>query len=102
VAPSGQQSVAEIAAARQGGDLPGRRGRDRSMIDLTQREHDVLRLVVKGLSNKLIADELDIADHTAKFHVLNAIKKLRAGNRTRAAVIYDRMQRDSTSRTIEM
>jgi len=60
---------------------------------LTDREHDVMRLVVDGLSNKLLAVELGISDHTAKFHVLNAIKKLGASNRTEAAVIYDRRTR---------
>jgi len=49
-----------------------------------------MRLVIEGLSNKLIASELGIALRTATFHVANSIKKLGAPNRTGAAVIYDR------------
>lgn len=55
---------------------------------LTVREKQVLELVAEGLSNKLIADRLNISDWTAKFHVENVISKLGAGTRTKAAVMY--------------
>lgn len=54
---------------------------------LTPRELEVMTLAAEGLSNKHIATALGIADHTAKFHVSNAIVKLHARNRTHAAVL---------------
>lgn len=56
--------------------------------ELTQREHEVARLIVKGKSNKLIAGALAISEHTVKFHAGNFIAKMGAGNRIEAAVKY--------------
>lgn len=52
---------------------------------LTPREVDVAILIADGLSNKLIADKLNLSDHTVKFHVMNVCKKLRKLNRAGAA-----------------
>ena len=38
------------------------------LSDLTERERDVMRLVVEGLPNKLIADQLDISVRTVEVH----------------------------------
>ena len=54
--------------------------------NLTQREYEVLKLVVDGLSNSEIAQELTISEHTAKAHVCNIIQKLVVDDRTQAAV----------------
>ena len=43
---------------------------------LTKREKDVLRLIAKGHSNKLIARKLDITEGTVKVHVKNLLHKL--------------------------
>lgn len=54
--------------------------------NLTQREYEVLKLVVDGKSNFEIAQELTISEHTAKAHVCNIIQKLVVDDRTQAAV----------------
>ncbi len=54
--------------------------------NLTQREYEVLKLVVDGKSNNEIAQELTISEHTAKAHVCNIIQKLLVDDRTQAAV----------------
>ena len=54
--------------------------------NLTEREYEVLKLVVDGNSNAEIADELKISEHTAKAHVCNIIQKLVVDDRTQAAV----------------
>lgn len=54
--------------------------------NLTQREYEVLKLVVDGKSNNEIARELTISEHTAKAHVCNIIQKLVVDDRTQAAV----------------
>ena len=53
--------------------------------DLTTREIDVLRLVVKGKSNKEIASDLSIAEVTVKLHVGHILNKLSVNDRTQAA-----------------
>lgn len=57
-----------------------------SHSNLTQREYEVLKLVVDGLSNNDIAKTLCISEHTAKAHVCNIIQKLLVDDRTQAAV----------------
>ena len=47
---------------------------------LTPREREIVRLVVQGLLNKEIADQLDLALITVKVHRGRAIRKLGAGN----------------------
>jgi NarL family two-component system response regulator LiaR len=55
--------------------------------DLSERECEVLALVVDGLSNEEIADKLVISPFTVKNHVSACISKLGANNRTHAAKI---------------
>jgi DNA-binding NarL/FixJ family response regulator len=57
-----------------------------SHFNLTQREYEVLKLVVDGKSNNQIAKELCISEHTAKAHVCNIIQKLLVDDRTQVAV----------------
>jgi DNA-binding NarL/FixJ family response regulator len=51
---------------------------------LTAREREVLQLVSQGLSNKLIARELQVSEHTIKFHISSIFAKLGAASRTDA------------------
>jgi DNA-binding NarL/FixJ family response regulator len=55
-------------------------------VDLTDRELDVLALIVKGKSNKEIADQLSITVHTVKIHVGNIIQKMGVEDRTQVAI----------------
>ena len=54
--------------------------------DLTPREMDVLKRLAEGLSNRAIAQELNISEHTVKFHVTSIMGKLEAQSRTDAVV----------------
>jgi DNA-binding NarL/FixJ family response regulator len=51
---------------------------------LTAREREVLELLGRGLSNKMIGRELSISEHTVKFHVSSVYAKLGASSRTEA------------------
>lgn len=53
---------------------------------LTPRELEVLQLLADGLTNRAIAEALDISEHTVKFHVTSILSKLDAESRTAAAV----------------
>jgi DNA-binding NarL/FixJ family response regulator len=53
--------------------------------DLTSRELEVLRMVVKGFSNREIGVALGFSENTAKFHVKNILIKLQVSDRTEAA-----------------
>ncbi len=52
--------------------------------DLTAREHDVLALMVRGLSNPQIAETLIVSLSTVKFHVSSILSKLQAATRSEA------------------
>lgn len=53
---------------------------------LSSRERDVLNLLVKGLSNRKIADHLGLSIQTVKVHVRHILKKLQVEDRTQAVL----------------
>jgi ATP/maltotriose-dependent transcriptional regulator MalT len=72
-----QPELDRVASLRSGGRPPAG--------GLTGRELEVLRLVARGRSNRAIADELVISEHTVARHVQNIFAKLDVGSRTAAA-----------------
>ncbi|OYU42889.1 MAG: DNA-binding response regulator [Burkholderiales bacterium PBB4] len=59
---------------------------DAGLALLSAREREVLRLIARGDSNKLIARALDIAETTVKIHVQHILRKLQLSSRVQAAV----------------
>ena len=55
--------------------------------DLTEREVSVLKLVAKGLSNRQIAEKLNVSEATAKSDVASVLGKLGAQDRTHAVTM---------------
>ena len=55
--------------------------------DLTRRQKDVLTLIVAGLSNVEIAEQLVLSTSTVRHHVSEILSKLGAANRAEAAVL---------------
>ncbi len=57
---------------------------------LTNRERDVLRLVIDGLTNRAIAEQLSVSTETVKTHVHHIMQKMNAKDRTHVAVLATR------------
>ncbi len=57
-----------------------------SSLGLTERQQDVLKLILKGMPNKLICRQLALAEGTVKVHVSAVLRTLGAKNRTQAVV----------------
>lgn len=55
---------------------------------LTNRERHLLERLATGLSNKALAQELDVSINTIKFHLRNLYEKLSVGSRTQAIALY--------------
>lgn len=56
------------------------------MATLTEREQEVLTLVASGLSNKMVARDLNLHEKTIKHHMTRIFVKLNVKNRTEAAL----------------
>jgi NarL family two-component system response regulator LiaR len=56
-------------------------------LDLTERERDVLALMVEGLNNTQIAGRLTVSPSTIKSHVSNILSKLSVASRTEAVTL---------------
>ena len=59
---------------------------DAALESLSAREREILALIARGDSNKLIARELDIAETTVKVHVQHIFRKLNLTSRVQVAV----------------
>jgi NarL family two-component system response regulator LiaR len=76
LAPEAAKALADASTA------PGALG-----FDLTEREREVLALIVDGKSNAEISEVLSISLSTSRFHVSTILSKLRATNRAEAAAL---------------
>lgn len=79
-----QPGAAPVAAAAAAAEAPA--PTDAPPDSLSGREREILLLIARGHSNKLIARELDIAETTVKIHVQHILRKLHLTSRVQAAV----------------
>jgi len=70
---------------------PSTRSSDPRHLGLTDRQIDVLRLIMRGLPNKLICRHLALAEGTVKVHVSAVLRALGARNRTQAVIAASRI-----------
>jgi two-component system, NarL family, response regulator LiaR len=82
---AGQSPLSPAVAARLVDEL-AHGGHRTAPDELTPRELEVLRLIARGRSNKVIARELGMAEKTVKTHVSHLLAKLGLADRTQAAV----------------
>lgn len=87
---SGEELCAAVRAVAAGlvvGPRPLLGADDESQVvpgPLSEREIEVLGMVLRGLANKQVAAQLGISEHTVKFHVSSIYTKLNVSNRTEA------------------
>jgi DNA-binding NarL/FixJ family response regulator len=92
-------AVAGIVARRMRSNARGepRAPATAGLERLTSRERDVLGCLARGLSNRAIAQELGMAERTARTHVSNILAKLGLSSRTQAALFAVEHPPDATS-----
>jgi DNA-binding NarL/FixJ family response regulator len=78
-------------AAASTGPAAGARPASLRDLGLTDRQSDVLRLILRGLPNKLIGRQLQLAEGTVKVHVSAVLRALNARNRTQAVLAVNRL-----------
>jgi DNA-binding NarL/FixJ family response regulator len=71
---------------------------DKSPQGFTPRQLEVLQRLRQGMSNKVIAYELQMQESTVKVHVRQILRKLKATNRTQAAFLLSRRSQTQGSR----
>ena len=74
----------EHATAPQAAPTPSKAGA--ADLGLTERQMEVLALMMQGKSNKAISRVLDLAEPTVKIHVSAILKALKVANRTEAVI----------------
>jgi predicted ATPase/DNA-binding SARP family transcriptional activator/DNA-binding CsgD family transcriptional regulator len=71
--------------AKNAPSAPGQHSTHRKSSTLTRREREVASLVAQGLTNRQIASELVLSEHTVHHHVTNILKKLNLRSREQVA-----------------
>jgi NarL family two-component system response regulator LiaR len=84
LAYAGQPALAPEATAAL---ICGKTGPLKPGSNLSEREREVLALIVEGLSNEEIGERLTISPSTARHHVSACLQKLGAANRAQAAAL---------------
>ena len=81
------QAIQNVFSGRRylSADIAARLAERMDRSTLTQREIEVLQLIVKGKSNKEIAGILEVTEGTVKYHVNGILSKLGVTDRTQAA-----------------
>lgn len=83
--------AAEQPLRTRGDHDPALRSADPRRLGLTERQVDVLRLILRGLPNKLICRQLALAEGTVKVHVSAVLRALGVRNRTQAVIAASRI-----------
>lgn len=74
-----------------GGPAAGPAATELRQLGLTDRQTDVLKLIMRGLPNKLIGRQLQLAEGTVKVHVSAVLRALGVRNRTQAVLAANRL-----------
>jgi DNA-binding NarL/FixJ family response regulator len=89
---NGRSYVAPSLAARplEMGERPEAVASDKSGNGLTSREEEILSLVSRGMTNKEIANRLEVTERTVKHHMTSIMRKSKVRNRVEAMLMFRR------------
>jgi DNA-binding NarL/FixJ family response regulator len=96
---SGGGNLLSPRAIRATLEDPGASSDESTGYDLTPREHDILVLLLEGLSNRSIAQHLYVSEKTVKANLVVIFRKLGVVNRTQAAMMASQLGVGSDSMT---
>ncbi len=99
-----QSVMSSFPASEAGNTSPGKTltaDEGARLHNLTAREWEVLELVATGRQNKVIANELNLSEHTVKLHIHNVLRKLGLSNRTLATRWYHRLSNAASADGIQ-
>lgn len=85
---AGEAIIAPVMAAKlfdKFSEMPEAPKRSPKFDELTDRERDILHLLIQGLSNKEIGSQLSLSPHTVKVHLHRILEKLELRSRVEAA-----------------
>ena len=85
VVPSGALNLTRASSVAT--SVPSQAASTDSHVKFTRRQLDILALLWKGKSNKLIAHELNMSQSTVKVHIRLIMQKLHATNRTQVVLL---------------
>jgi two-component system response regulator DevR len=87
MAAAGKQLIDPVMASKVVAQLK-RSQRDPTFDLLGLREHQILALIADGMTNRQIADRLELAEKTVKNYVSSMLAKLGLEHRTQAAILH--------------
>jgi len=102
VQAGGKYLPVEVLATSAAFENTRPRSRSSASVDtlgLTARQMDVLRLIARGESNKVICRELHLAERTVKAHITAVFRALKVSSRTQAAIAASKLGLMDTVRT---
>jgi two-component system, NarL family, nitrate/nitrite response regulator NarL len=84
--PSARQPIATVVCKEVGNGVSDGASSIRNFHSLSKREEQILKGLIVGHSNKMLARTCDVTEATIKVHMKSILKKIRATNRTQAAI----------------
>ena len=82
-----RQAMSRLSPEDSLNELPVQLSSPSILTSLSNRELDILNLMVQGISNGGIAQTLGLSQQTVKNHVTSILRKMKAKNRTQAALL---------------
>ncbi|MDH4871585.1 response regulator transcription factor [Pseudomonas sp. BN515] len=98
----GESFITPAFASRLLGRMRHRQDVERHRIELTHREEQIIREVANGLTNREVADKLNLSEKTVKYYMTNVMQKLHARNRVEAVAALRRQWDEDHEQTLDM
>ncbi|AYF85819.1 MULTISPECIES: response regulator transcription factor [unclassified Pseudomonas] len=98
----GGSFITPAFASRLLGRMRRRQDVERHRIELTHREEQIIREVANGLTNREVADRLNLSEKTVKYYMTNVMQKLHARNRVEAVTALRRQWDEDNVQSLDV